>query len=89
MTIKALYKKLNAISNNLKGELTFEDDCVKWFYDGLSTDIDCSMDEHLIDVVQEDRETILELLEELDVIDDFRITDPDYDETYATFYIAE
>ena len=91
MTIDALYKKLSnkKFLSTLEGEISLEIDSIKWFYDGLLNQDDCSMEEHLIAVAESDKELILDYMDEIDADEIFDISEPEYDETFATFFISE
>lgn len=91
MTIDMLFKKVSAkkFTNALEGEISYDIDSIKWFYDGLLNQEDCSMEDHLKDVAESDKELIEDYLSELDVDESFEISEPEYDETFATFFISE
>jgi hypothetical protein len=91
MTIDVLFKKLSnkKFLSTLEGEISLEIDSIKWFYDGLLNQEDCSMTEHLINVAESDKELISDLMSETDADEIFNITEPEYDETFATFFISE
>ena len=91
MTIDDLYKKLSAkqFTKTLKGDLSFEDETIKWSFDGLLYQGDCAMEELLIDAASSDKELIVDLLNEQNASYEFNITEPEYDDPFVNFYITE
>lgn len=89
MDIFNIYEILieNLINDSLYGDISFEDEMIKWEYDGLYKD-DGDMEGHLETVIDSDKTIIEEALEELGVLDDLLITESDIDETLISFEIS-
>ena len=89
MNIFEIFETLieDQINDSLYGDISFEDEMIKWEYDGLYKD-DGDMQGHLEMVVDSDKTIIEEVLEECNVLDDLLITEPEIDETRISFEIS-
>lgn len=89
MDIYDIYLELyDNLDDNLIGDIYYDDDLIKWEYDGLGkTEID--MDEHLNDVFKIDKDLIIKFLQENNLDNSFIINEPFWDESYVYFYITE
>ena len=88
MTIEDIYDLMinSDIEDNLLGEILFEDNSIKYSYDGLYRSTD-NMKFHLKEVFSEDIEVIKNFLKENNCKKGLEITKPEYDEAFITFQI--
>ena len=89
MTTEELYNLLidSDIEENLLGEILFEDNSIKYFYDGLYRSTD-NMNLHLKDVYNEDIDVIKSWLKSNNIKkNSLEITRPEYDDSYLSFEI--
>lgn len=93
MTVTNIYDLYEAlleegINLNLFGEITLEDENIKWEYDGISQS-ECDMDVHLNDIFDADRDTITEYFAENNISGYFYIHEPEVDESIVSTDISE
>jgi hypothetical protein len=90
ITIDELYDMLmeSNIDLALVGDITLEDECIKWSFDGLGC-ITCDAEEHLEDIFSGDAETIDDFLLDKNLGDNFYFGQPEINDTIITVYIYE
>jgi hypothetical protein len=76
------------INIDLNGELLFDNDLIKWEYDGLGKN-ENEMSEHLKDIYELDKETIEDFLRSIGIENTFQINEPNFDESYVFFHLIE
>ena len=88
--INDLYEALleDGIDLNLVGEISLEDENIKWEYDGISQS-EYDMDVHLNDTFDADRDTLTEYIAENNIGSYFHIHEPEVDESIVTSDISE
>ena len=74
----------NNVDMALVGEISLEDESIKWLYDGLGC-IACDVDEHLDDILETDTETINDFLTDNNLNDYFYIGQPEINNTIFNF----
>lgn len=90
MTISDLYDSMldNNIDMKLVGEVSCDDETIKWEYDGLGKLVD-DMETHLTSIYETDKETISDFFSEKNIEDSFFISELNIDESFITFEITE
>lgn len=89
-TIDELYDILmeSNIDLALVGDISLEDESIKWFYDGLGC-VTCDIDEYLKDIFNTDAETIEDFLLDKNLDDYFYFGQPEINDTMIIVYMYE